>query len=88
MGKNIVLDIDATLVHTHGDDDEFFCLSAFKFEVLNSLCTVVQESRLESGVFPRPGDNFCTIHGANTLFILNDDIVNIACFEQSSVNQQ
>lgn len=23
MAKNIVLDIDATLVHTHGDDDEF-----------------------------------------------------------------
>jgi hypothetical protein len=26
MGKNIVLDIDATLVHTHGDDGEFLNL--------------------------------------------------------------
>ena len=29
MGKNIVLDIDATLVHTHGDDDEFLDLKLF-----------------------------------------------------------
>ena len=29
MGKNIVLDIDATLVHTHGDDDEFLNLKLF-----------------------------------------------------------
>jgi len=28
-GKNIVLDIDATLVHTHGDDDEFEKLNLF-----------------------------------------------------------
>ena len=29
MGKNIVLDIDATLVHTHGDDDEYVNLKLF-----------------------------------------------------------
>lgn len=29
MGKNIVLDIDATLVHTHGDDDEYLNLKLF-----------------------------------------------------------
>lgn len=29
MGKNIVLDIDATLVHTHGDDDEYLNLNLF-----------------------------------------------------------
>ena len=29
MGKNIVLDIDATLVHTHGDDEEFLDLKLF-----------------------------------------------------------
>lgn len=29
MGKNIVLDIDATLVHTHGDDDEYLKLNLF-----------------------------------------------------------
>lgn len=29
MGKNIVLDIDATLVHTHGDDEEYLNLNLF-----------------------------------------------------------
>ena len=29
MGKNIVLDIDATMVHTHGDEDEFLNLQVF-----------------------------------------------------------
>ena len=29
MGKNIVLDIDATLVHTHGDDGEYVNLKLF-----------------------------------------------------------
>jgi len=29
MSKNIVLDIDATMVHTHGDDEEFLNLELF-----------------------------------------------------------
>ena len=55
MGKNIVLDIDATLVHTHGDDEEFLDLKFITEPKMLKYRKRIYSMKL-SDVTTEPGD--------------------------------